>query len=171
MAAFSRLSPKHQAAVKASGVSFETPKPSVDGTIYWMDRGFTGRPTPGIITTERLDIAAIVRGFNDAFPSDAPGKWSVAETSTCEKFQTPGGVEKHWFALDWTFRNPGGRTVILSDMDAGPGVISDYKPGIYPPFGSTVTGGVASREAVANELNLSFALVFLELVAQMGDGG
>lgn len=148
-AAFSRLSPEDQATIRVASLSLDAVGPAVQGSIYHMTaRGLTQE----LIRAERLNIASICDGFNRAFGRDSGRRWTIVDARSYEQIGTPDGVQRHRFELDWTLRNPSGRTVSLSAMDAGPGV-------------KIIWG--ASREKVDAEMNQAFALTFLELVAQL----
>jgi hypothetical protein len=156
-AAFARLSAKDQAAVKRLRVVIDLPDPSIDASIYYeFPFGRRSYRSDELNKTERLNIAAVVGGFNDAFPGVYPRKWSLVGARSYDQINELASAvfQRHWVELVWTFRNPQGKAVTLSADDFGPGVIRD---------GATVG-------SLVREMDQSFAQVFLELIAQMGDG-
>jgi len=157
LAAFSRLSSRDQAAVKRLRVVIEAPAPAMDAPInFKFPFGKRDFRSPELNKTERLNVAAFVAGYNDAFPGVYPRKWELAAAQSYDQIneRANAAFQRHWVELDWTFRNPKGKEVTLSADDFGPGVIRD---------------GALVGDLV-REMDQSFAQVFLELVAQM-DGG
>jgi hypothetical protein len=158
MAAFARLSSKDQGAVRRLRVVIDLPNPAMDAPInFKFPFGRRDFRSPEINRTERLNLPALVAGFNTAFPGVYPRTWSVTEAHSFDQINEQATVnfQRHWVELDWTFRTPKGKEVTLSADDFGPGVIRD---------------GALVGELV-REMDQSFAQVFLELVAQMDDGG
>ena len=158
MAAFARLSSKDQATVRRLRVVIDLPDPSIDAPInFKFPFGSRDFRSPQLNRTERLNLPALVAGYNDAFPGVYPRKWSVTEARSFDQIneQAIASYQRHWVELDWTFRSPSGNEVALSADDFGPGVIRD---------------GALVGDLV-REMDQSFAQVFLELVAQMDNGG
>jgi len=148
LAAFSKLSPAQKTAINHALVYLEADM-GVDSSILHM----TGTGvTQELITTERLDIAAICYGFNRNFGHVSGKRWSIVRARSYEQIGAPGGVQKHRFRLDWNFRNSTGEVTSLSAMDIGPGVNVIWGP---------------SQTAIDAEMNQAFAKTFLGLVAQL----
>lgn len=147
IAAFARLDHKQQEAIKRLHLSIELPKQPVDDTLYLMRRDYR---TGEIDTSKRLDLAAIVKGFNDAFRCDAPRTWTLVKTESCDGIEDLNGAVRFWIRLDWALQDAKGETTTLSESDSGlPKIVeNDTSPLII-------------------EMNTTFATVFLELVAQL----
>lgn len=157
MAAYARLTPKDQLAIKRLHVRLGQPDSSLESAVYYrFPFGERDSKPEQINRTERLNPAAVIDGFNQAFPCDAPRIWVPIEAQTSDQINELAAAERqrHWFELDWTFRSPKGKTVYLSADDFGPGVIRE--------------GAIVG--SLVREMDQTFAQVFLELVAQMDDG-
>jgi hypothetical protein len=158
MAAFARLSAKDQAAVRRLRVVIDAPDPAIETPInFKFPFGRRDYRSVEVNATERLNLPALVAGFNDAFPGVYPRKWSLTEARSYDQVNELETVrfQRHWVELDWTFRSPKGKVVALSADDFGPGVVRE---------------GALVGELV-REMDQSFAQVFLELIAQMDEGG
>jgi hypothetical protein len=158
MAAFARLSSKDQAAVRRLRIIIEAPDPAMDAPInYKFPFGRREFRSQELNTTERLNVPAFVAGYNDAFPGVYPRKWDLTAIQSYDQVneRANASFQRHWVELDWTFKTPNGKTVTLSADDFGPGVIRD---------------GALVGDLV-REMDQSFAQVFLELIAQMDEGG
>ena len=144
--AFLRLSPGQQ-KILGQGTGVIAVSPNSSSTIY---RLVAGSPSTKI-DQERLDLAAIAEGYNQAFQNHRSDRWEIFETVTKMQSTSPNGIRNHYYELSWKFRNSAKREWAASAYGSGQGV-------------KLKMNSMGDEEAA--DANLAFAVAFLRLMAR-----